>query len=271
MKTIASIIALVAMIGFASAGTTIDTFVGDGSYDLTYDGSGDGLFVVNTYTSDGFDQMAVDFDADVSGHQAMDTSSGWTHIDRDSQTNGGYGLISTVSKSGDGTQYGVVATLVTSINNAKIIDQDVDIMGSIGVGVETYHAANDDGASKVGAYGGSTEGAIYTTVVGLNASDHSVLYTNASADYGDSRVDFDTNADGRGLLHGGTLGNGQLTLYTNTEYNFGQEMQGTYDATTLSIDINDGLNGAFTTAVDFDTNCDMNGYGATSYYYSVND
>lgn len=272
MKSIIIAMMVVAMmtvgIGTVAAGSTDVTFAGDGSYDLKYGGSGNGLLFAHTFTSDGFDHLSVDFGGAVSGQQSLDTSSGWTHIDRDSKVDGGYGVISTASGT-DGT-HGAVSTSVSSDDHMKIIDQDVDITGATGVNVETYHAAATDGSAGAQAYGGSTIGANYTTVVNLGASDHSVLHTNASAGYGDSRVEFDTNDDGRGLKYGGTTGDGQLVVYTNTEYNFGQELQGTYDATTISVDANNGYDGQFTMVVDFDTTCDVDGYGATSYYYPVN-
>lgn len=260
-------IAMIGMTGFAMANTTVATYVGDGSYAMTYGGSGAGSLFANTYTSDGFDNLAVNFDASVSGSQSMTTSSGWTEIDRISATSGGYGKISTWS--GAGTVDGIVTTSITSPTVAKILDQDVDI-NSGGVGVETYHAASTDGDTNVGALGGSTIAATYLTVVDLTASDHSTLYTYATADYGDSLVEFNTSEDGRGLPYGGTTGDGQLTVYTDSQYNFGQELDGTLDATTISIDVNNGYNGTFTTIMDFDSLCDISGYGATSYYGPVN-
>lgn len=265
---IIALVAMIGMTGFALADTTVATYVGDGSYSMTYGGSGAGSLFANTYTSDGFDKLVIDFDAGVSGSQSLTTTNGWTEIDRTSTTSGGYGEISTLS--GAGTVDGMISTSITSPTVAKILDQDVDIQ-SDGVEVETYHAASTDGDTNVGALGGSTIGATYMTVIDLTASDHSTLYTYATADYGDSRVDFDTNDDGRGLPYGGTTGDGQLTVYTASEYNFGQELQGTYDATTISIDVNDGYNGTFSTVMDFDSLCDISGYGATSYYHTVND
>ena len=264
---IVAIVAMIGMTGFALANTTIANYVGDGSYGMTYGGSGAGSLFANTYTSDGFDKLAINFDAGVSGSQSMTTSSGWTEINRISTTSGGYGEISTLS--GAGTVDGMVSTSITSPTVAKILDQDVDI-SSDGVGVETYHAASTDGDTNVGAIGGTTIEASYVSAIDLSASDHSTLYTYATADYGDSRIEFNTSKDGRGLPYGGTYGDGQLMLYTDTEYNFGQELNGTIDATTISVDVNDGFNGTFTTLMDFDSLCNISGYGATSYYGSVN-
>lgn len=258
---------MIGMTGFALANTTVATYVGDGSYGMMYGGSGAGSLFANTYTSDGFDNLAVNFDGSMSGSQSMTTANGWTEIDRTSTTSGGYGKIYT--RSGAGTVDGMVSTSITSPSVAKILDQDVDI-DSNGVGVETYHAASTGGDTNVGALGGSTIGATYMTVVDLTASDHSTLYTYATADYGDSRVEFNTSEDGRGLPYGGTTGDGKLVVYTETEYNFGQELDGVLDATTISIDVNNGFNGTFTTIMDFDSLCDISGYGATSYYGPVN-
>lgn len=270
-KTATILIAMVAMIsmtGLAMAGSdTTTTYNGDGSYDMTYTGSGGGYLYANTFTTDGFDNLAVNFDADMSGQQSMTTSGGWTVIDRNSRIDNGYGIIMTAS--GIDPTVGVVKTLVDSDNYAKLIDQDVDIK-STGVYVVSYQAAASNGGAVTEAYGGTTEGKTYTSIVDLGASDHSVLYTDASAEYGESRVDFDTDVDSRGLLYGGTTGDGQLIVYTNTEYNFGQELGGTYDSTTFTFDVNDGYNGQLTTIVDFDSTCDVDGYGATAYWYTVN-
>ena len=275
MKTntavITMIVAMVAMIGMTGLAmadsNTIVTYNGDGAYDMTYSGSGGGYLYANTFTSDGFDNLAIDFNADMNGYQSMTASSGWTEINRESQIDNGYGMITTVS--GIDPTMGIVTTSVNSDDHAKIIDQYVDIE-SYGVYVESYQAAASNGQSVVGSYGGTTEGKTYASVVDLSASEHSVLFTVAFAEYGESRADFDTDDDGRGLPYGGTTGDGQLVVYTDTEYNFGQELQGTYDSTTFAVDVDNGYNGQLTTIVNFDSNCDVDGYAATAYWYTVN-
>ena len=68
--------AMVGMAGFAMAGSTTANYVGDGSYNMDFDGMGTGSMDVFTLTNTGFDHMSTGWsDTNVSGHQDMYTDS----------------------------------------------------------------------------------------------------------------------------------------------------------------------------------------------------
>ena len=115
LKTmVVAIVAMIGMTGFALATTTTANYVGDGSYGMTYGGSGTGSMNINTWTSAGIDQMNVGWtNTNVNGQQDMSTSSfpelsySMTHIHRNVTVGTGgtgqdaSGYIQTYSLNGD--------------------------------------------------------------------------------------------------------------------------------------------------------------------------
>lgn len=90
IKTVTILITFIVMIGmtgFASAGSTTQTYIGDGSYTTSWNGNS-GTMNIDTYTSNGQDHLIVDYQNGYSnGNQAGNTNT-WTKITRNVGTHG---------------------------------------------------------------------------------------------------------------------------------------------------------------------------------------
>ena len=123
---IVAFVAVIGMTGFALANTTTANYVGDGSYNMDFDGMGTGSMDVITWTSTGFDHMSTGWtDTNVTGHQDMYTDSHsdgeectWTETDitRDVTVGRGYtnadasGYIQTYTTDGGDNSVSTTAT-----------------------------------------------------------------------------------------------------------------------------------------------------------------
>ena len=102
LAMIVAIVAMIGMTGFASAGSTTQTYVGDGSYTTSWNGY-HGTMDIDTYTSNGHDHLAVDYqNGRTHGDQTGDTNT-WTKVERRVSAGGQDTSISTatIDNSGD--------------------------------------------------------------------------------------------------------------------------------------------------------------------------
>jgi len=74
-------IVMIGMTGLAMAGSTTQTYVGDGTYTTTWNGH-HGTMNIDTYTSNGQDHLAVDYTAGYTSGSQTGSTNGWTEIDR---------------------------------------------------------------------------------------------------------------------------------------------------------------------------------------------
>lgn len=103
------LIAMVAMTGLAMAGSTTATYVGSGDYNADWNGR-DGEVTIHTYTPEGYDYLHTEADCRFGGYQNMDSSSGWTELDRHVYARNDASTVTyTVDNSGD-TVYASVSS-----------------------------------------------------------------------------------------------------------------------------------------------------------------
>lgn len=290
--TMAMIIAMVAMIGmtgFAMAGSTTGTYVGDGSYDMNFDGTGTGYLSVFTYTSNGMDVLQTGWaDTNVDGWQTMDTDSDsweectWSYTDiersvtvgtggtgQDSSgyiqtytTDGGDNSVSSLATYHDDEAYG---SYVATGQYVGIYNEDCDECNYSGV----YGETDINGF----AYGADT---LVTGLVGAQSGSVSTLavmeMTEGAFDLGtwadawsddcywgdEAYLELYGTAEGDGIAQI----NGQSTGQANAEFDFGVNndglgyfASGNINGDPISVNFYD----------DFDTN-----YDATGYIYIVN-
>ena len=145
MVMIVAFVAMIGMTGLAMAGSTTQTYVGDGTYTTSWHGHG-GTMNIDTYTSNGQDHLTVDYQrGHTHGYQNGDTN-GWTEVDRSVFTVGCDVSISavTIDNSGNlvaidaGTDRGMARLSQTVYTDDDVFGYDVD-------GVASFHRVSANG------------------------------------------------------------------------------------------------------------------------------
>ena len=161
---IVAMIAMIGMTGLAMAGSTTQTYVGDGSYTTSWQGHG-GTMNIDTYTSTGEDHLAVDYqNGHTDGYQTASTN-GWTEVDREVTTRGRYASIDTSTADNSGDQVDIHASAdrgrtsltQTVYTTDEVFGYDVD-------GVASIHEVTARGQDAPSVYVYTRAGNAYTVV-----------------------------------------------------------------------------------------------------------
>ena len=148
---IVAMIAMIGMTGLAMADSTTQTYVGDGSYTTSWTGHG-GTMNIDTYTSNGQDHLAVDYQNGGTYGAQTGSTNGWTEVDRSVVVHGrDVSIIAgTFDNSGDKividarADRGVTRLIQTVYTTDEVFGYDID-------GVASFHyvmaAGRDTGVS----------------------------------------------------------------------------------------------------------------------------
>lgn len=225
-------IAMIGMTGLAMAGSTTQTYVGDGTYTTSWNGNG-GTMDIDTYTGNGRDHLSVDFENGWSrGGQAV-TTNGWTEIDRSATTCGIDTSISAATLDNSGNRIVVDASAdrgFTRLNQRTYIDDDA--FGYDITGVASFH--------QVSACGRNPDVTVYTragdarTVVDLDNGWGYVRIAGAAVagsgyEYAATGQCFSTKA----------YGHGDAVIMTRGDY-VGVGIHVTNDGHSYPADVDDG-------------------------------
>lgn len=145
MSMIVTFLAIGMLTGLAAAGSTTQTYAGDGAYTTSWHGHG-GTMAINTYTSNGQDHLAVDFNGGYSRGTQTGETNGWTEVDRSVFAAGHDVSISTETYDNSGDLIAVDARTYRGMARlGQTVYIDDDVFGYDIDGVASFHRVSAAG------------------------------------------------------------------------------------------------------------------------------
>ena len=267
-----AMILVIGMTGLAMAGTTTQTWTGDGHYATQYSGAGTGDLSIYTYTSYGDDFIGVTWDGSVSGHQNMNTpAAGFTKINR--VANVGTGV------DGDAAS-GTIETMTTDNDNHYVYTfanyKDNAAYGSnVGLNqkVEIVDNGPDEALTGKVTIAGFAYGAVTNVFGQIEAGTIGVNMVRAIVDVDEGKFSMAMKTQS-GDIGGSYLDEAKLSQMRTTATGTGSaDLHASADDVSLNIHTtNDGLidhfNGHQGTSFN-QYDIFNNGYSARGYIYAV--